>query len=103
MKSMETRAHGKWILAGEHAVLRGSAALAFPIVARSLSLRFEESNEPLSVEFAGGHGDELKLLFWGVMERAFEMTGLRRQDCRGVFHIENTIPVGAGMGASAAL
>ncbi|HVK61627.1 MAG TPA: hypothetical protein VM432_08760, partial [Bdellovibrionales bacterium] len=103
MKTMETRAHGKWILAGEHAVLRGSPALAFPIFARSLALRFEETDVPLSVEFNGNHGDELKLLFWGVMERAFEMTGLRRQDYRGVFHIENTIPVGAGMGASAAL
>ncbi|MES2856378.1 MAG: hypothetical protein V4692_10975 [Bdellovibrionota bacterium] len=100
---METRVHGKWILAGEHAVLRGSPAVAFPIFSRALMLKFENSDEPLSVEFEGGHGDELKLLFWGVMEKAFEMTGLRRSDCRGRFHIENEIPVGAGMGASAAL
>jgi mevalonate kinase len=100
---MQTRVHGKWILAGEHAVLRGSAALAFPIFSRALELRFEDSNSPLGVEFQGAHGDELKLLFWGVMEKAFEMTGLRRDECLGTFHLSNEIPVGAGMGASAAL
>lgn len=102
-RSMETTVHGKWILAGEHAVLRGSPALAFPIFSRSLRFSYQESSVPLSVEFAGLHGDELKLLFWGVMEKAFEMTGVRRSDFGGTFQIENEIPVGAGMGASAAL
>lgn len=103
MSGMETTVYGKWILAGEHAVLRGSPALVFPVRGRSLRLRFTSDESDITVEFAGDHGDELRLLFWGVMERALEMTGRSRQALKGHFRIDNSIPVGAGMGASAAL
>lgn len=103
VSGMETTVYGKWILAGEHAVLRGSPALVFPVYGRSLKLTFTSDERDLAVEFAGDHGDELRLLFWGVMERALEMTGRSRQALQGRFRIENSIPVGAGMGASAAL
>jgi mevalonate kinase len=102
-RSMETTVFGKAILAGEHAVIRGFPAIVFPVPARALRLRYTDSAGHLTVSFAGDHGDELKLLFWGVIERACEMTGLHRDSIRGHFEIENTIPVGAGMGASGAL
>lgn len=101
--SLTTVVFGKSILAGEHAVLRGCPAIVFPVYARSLTLRYVESDQPMSVSFSGKHGDEMRLLFSGVVERAGEMTGLRREAIRGHFEIENEIPVGAGMGASAAL
>jgi mevalonate kinase len=100
---METVVFGKAILAGEHAVIRGYPAIVFPVLARSLHLAYTESEGAATATFKGKHGDELKLLFWGVVERACEMTGLRRDSIRGHFEIENTIPVGAGMGASGAL
>ena len=101
--TMQTTVFGKSILAGEHAVLRGCPAIVFPVYARSLHLRYFESPESMSVSFKGKHGDEMRLLFSGVVERAAEMTGLNRDEVRGHFEIENEIPVGAGMGASAAL
>src|SRR4051794_8275736 len=70
MKAFSTRTFGKWILAGEHAVLRGSPALAFPLTARSLELEFEPGNANLHVDFRGEQGQELKLLFYGVIENA---------------------------------
>jgi mevalonate kinase len=103
MSTMETVVHGKWILAGEHAVLRGSPALVFPVFGKSLSLRYSGDDTPLAVEFGGDHGRELQLLFWGVMEKALEMTGRSRSSASGKFQIDSSIPVGAGLGASAAL
>lgn len=102
-KSMETSVFGKWILAGEHAVLRGCPALVFPVQSRRLDLHYIPQDADLSVELSGAHGAELQLLFWGVMERALSMTGRSRRDVRGVFKIRSEIPVGSGLGASAAL
>lgn len=103
MKSMETMVFGKWILAGEHAVLRGSPALVFPVFGKSLSLRYIDDGRELSADFTGSNGSEMQLLFWGVMERALMATGRSRGDARGKFTLESSIPVGAGLGASAAL
>ncbi len=100
---METTVYGKWILTGEHAVLRGCPALVFPVLGRSLQLSHQENGKDISVDFLGPHGDELRLLFWGVIERGLELSGIPRARAQGQFRIESSIPVGAGLGASAAL
>lgn len=97
-----TRTYGKWILAGEHAVLRGCPAIAFPLTNRSLHLTYTPGNEPNSVEFSGPHGEELRLLFHGVMDNALNRLKIGEPP-KGKFKIESTLPVGAGLGASAAL
>ena len=102
MKSFRTQTYGKWILAGEHAVLRGCPALAFPLLNRTLDLSFTPTSGNFNVEFLGPHGAELNLLFYGVIENALHRLKVT-ESLKGKFSIFNAIPVGAGLGASAAL
>lgn len=98
---LEFRTHGKWILAGEHSVIRGGEALVFPVQSRFLDFRFIEGPEmKLNIRH---ENSDLELAFWGVFEKALQALNLNRSDVSGSIELESNIPVGAGMGASATL
>lgn len=126
----QTEAFGKWILVGEHSVLRGAPALVFPLKSRSLKLTYclegedfariegdrsslsqkasgavevQNKEAPLVLDLRGRHGAELEILFWGVFHKACELKCIDGSQIRGKIILENNIPIGAGMGASAAL
>lgn len=98
-----TRTHGKWILAGEHAVLRGHPALVFPVPTYSLQLSYTPTPTELTAEYAGTHATDMHLLFWSVLQEGQQLVGVSLNQLHGHFTIHNDIPIGVGLGASAAL
>jgi mevalonate kinase len=101
-KPFSTQTYGKWILAGEHAVLRGAPALAFPLISRSLKLDYKPHSGTLDVQFQGECGQDYKLLFYGVIENALSQLKIS-QPLTGTFVLDSGLPLGTGLGASAAL
>lgn len=103
LSDFETTTHGKWILAGEHAVLRGHEALVFPILEKKLTLRYRAAGETLHANYDSNAGEDMHLLFWSVLEQGLQILGKSLNQLHGHFHLDNHIPIGVGMGASAAL
>ena len=95
---------GKWILAGEHAVLRGSPAIVFPLKAKYLNLYYSKSaSKDFEIKISGTSSAEIELIIWSVFEKALAELKIKRSDLSGLLTIESHIQFGAGMGASATL
>ncbi len=101
--TVEIRTFGKCIIVGEHAVLRGHPAVVYPFRGKSFVLRYRAGDRPLQVTTAGDFGREAQLVFHSLLEKAVSKVGRSPSEIRGEIEIENTIAVGAGLGASAAL
>ncbi|MDR3180157.1 MAG: hypothetical protein LBT70_04660 [Holosporaceae bacterium] len=94
---MEFVSYAKWILAGEHTVVRGGKAIAFPLAHYRSSIIYEEDDK-LRVNDEK-HEDTFVLL----LQRAATLTNVDFEDIRGKFTVENNIPEKSGLGSSAAL
>jgi mevalonate kinase len=88
----------KWVLTGEHSVLRGADALAFPHPRFALELTYQNKNafsitpNPFQSQIKSLIGRSLEFL--GLPDSAFSS---------GEIEITSEIPIGAGLGSSAAL
>ena len=99
----QTRVPGKWILAGEHAVLRGCEALVFPLHSKFLSLSYFKTDDELELKIDGHNKSDLELIIWSVIERALKLLNLKRSQLTGELSMQSQIALGGGMGASATL
>lgn len=88
-------------------MLRGSQALVFPLASKYLSLEFQpswpEAKTGLLLSLGGERGREFESLFWAVLGKACEEAKIQISELTGSLKIESTIPIGSGLGASAAL
>lgn len=94
---------GKWILAGEHSVLRGCPALVLPVTSCTLKVEYQAGSQPLAAQFSGESAKDYQLLFWGVIEEALKRLKRSRAELLGEIRMESSLPLGSGLGASAAL
>lgn len=99
----KTTTHAKWILAGEHAVTRGHAALVFPFFNNSLTITYKKQASSIDVTYTGKYGTELRKLFWQLLEYSLDLLKNKDLKLHGYLLLSNTIPPGTGLGASAAL
>lgn len=97
------QSHGKWLLAGEHAVLRGNPVIVFPLLNKKVTLNFWQQDKEAHAEFSGEFAAAAHLLFWSTLERGLEIVGHSLSEINGQFSMTNEIPIGSGLGASAAL
>ena len=100
---MRTEVYGKWILSGEHTVLRGGSALVFPVLSQNLVLDEINPNSEFRLEFEGINSHEYQLIFPGVFEKACEQGEIDRSHLRGHYMVQSNLPIGKGLGASAAI
>jgi mevalonate kinase len=100
----QTTAHAKWILSGEHAVMRGGPALVFPIPSKAVTLFYSSHDEnTITAHFNVQDGKNLAGCFWETLKTGLNIVDKKFQDINGHFFLENNIPMGAGLGFSAAL
>lgn len=92
----ETFVPGKWVLTGEHAVLRGASAIALPHP--EYGLRFQAEMAPES-HF---EPETMEPVLQKLFSLSAELLGRSDVPSAGI-RVHNAIPLGAGLGSSAAL
>lgn len=103
LSDFHCQTHGKWILSGEHAVIRGKPALVFPYTHKQLTLNYTSQPNHFSASFSGNCGTDFHPLFQKVLQEGCKFIKLPPERLKGHFSLDNQIPIGAGLGASAAL
>lgn len=98
-------AHSKLILIGEHAVVYGNHAIAIPFPLK-VSSRIDESGGPITIESSiyTGCADNLPVKMKGIGECIKETLNYLNKPIKNLrIQIDSQIPIGRGLGSSAAI
>lgn len=104
-KSYSTEVPGKWVLAGEHTVLRGGSAVALPHPEFKLRLEFfpNENQGASTLRVTPENGLPVIQELLQIAKEWTASRGVAMGSPHGHLTFSNTIPLSAGLGSSAAL
>ena len=98
---MKFLSYAKWIMSGEHTVVRGGKALAFPLRKYESSIEFTPSDE---LEIYDTNGEEkFNEIFLSLLRSAAEFAKFDFQKITGKFLVQSNIKMKSGLGSSAAI
>ena len=98
---MKKRIYGKCILSGEHSVLRGYPAIAFPVSVFYMDVEYKPSSLPLKIITQGTFKKDLDNSLKLILNSALKKVG--KTEITGELILANELPFGAGIGGSSAL
>lgn len=101
--NFKIRVPGKWVLTGEHAVLRGATAVALPHPEMGLTLSFESRPGGSQLEIEPSDAETVILDLLNAVAESWTREGRQFTMPTGRLEMKSTIPIGAGLGSSAAL
>jgi mevalonate kinase len=74
----------------------------FPLLDKRLNFTYEASLSPLEISLTGESQKEAELILPGLFDKALSIVGKVRSDLKGKLNIKSSLPLGTGLGASAA-